>query len=154
MRPAATTSYIASFGSFGLLNTVPDISNGPFYRNSSTRMDDFRDGTTHTFIVGERPAMFAKAPWAGVMQSGTVRTTPGAPVYVSILQLAPTMSLSRVNKIGLNSPYSEPYDFFSPHTGVVYFLFADGSVRGLSSDIDIQLLRSLSTISTGDASHE
>ncbi len=154
MRPAATTSYIASFGSMGLLNTVPDISNGPFYRNSSTLLADFRDGTSHTFIVGERPAMFAKAPWAGVMQSGTVRTTPGAPVYVSILQLAPTMSLSRVNKIGLNSPYSEPYDFFSPHTGVVNFLFADGSVRALSSGIDLQLLRSLSTISGGDNSHE
>ncbi len=154
MRPAATTSYVASFGSQGLLNTEPGISNGAFYRNSSTLMADFRDGTSNTFIVGERPAMFAKAPWAGVMKNGTVRTTPGAQVYVSILQLAPTMCLSRVNKIGLNSPYSEPYDFFSPHSGVVMFLFADGSVRGLSKDTDMKILRALSTINGADVTAE
>lgn len=154
MRPAMTTSYVANFGSFGLLNTEPGKSNGPFFRNSSTLMADFRDGTSHTFLVGERPAMFAKAPWAGVMNNGTVRTTPGAPVYVSILELAPTMCLSRVNKISLNSPYSEPYDFFSPHSDVVFFLFADGSVRGLSQGIDIKVLRSLSTVSGGEITDE
>ena len=154
MRSAVTTSYVASFGSSGLLNTEPGKANGAFFRNSSTLMSDFGDGTSQTFIVGERPGMFAKAPWAGVMNNGTVRTTPGAPVYVSILELAPTMSLSRVNKISLNSPYSEPYDFYSPHAGVVFFLFADGSVRGLSPGIDTKVLRALSTISGGEVAGE
>lgn len=150
MRPAATTSYVASFGAFGLLNTEPGISNGVFYRNSGTKVKDIIDGTSQTFAIGERPAMFAKAPWAGAMTNGTVRTTPGAPVYISIFELAPTMCLSRVNKISLNSPYSEPYDFFSPHTQVVYFLFADGSVRGLAQGMDLSVTQSLSTISGGE----
>jgi prepilin-type N-terminal cleavage/methylation domain-containing protein/prepilin-type processing-associated H-X9-DG protein len=155
MRPAATTSYVASFGKSGLLNTEPGISSGAFYRNSSTQLiGDFEDGTSNTFIVGERPAMFAKAPWAGVMSNGTVRTTPGAPVYISILQLAPAMCLSRVHELGLNSPYSEPYDFFSPHSDVVNFLFADGSVRGLSKDTDIRILRAMSTIRGGESTAE
>ncbi len=154
MRPAATTSYVASFGTFGLLNTEPGKSNGAFYRNSSTRIEDIDDGSTNTLAIGERPAMFAKAPWAGAMSNGTVRTTPGAPVYVSILQLAPAMCLSRINKISLNSPYSEPYDFFSPHSSVVYFLFADGSVRGLSQGMDIKILRSMATIDGKDVAHE
>ena len=150
MREAYTTSYVASFGSMGLLNTQPDRSNGLFYRNSSTRIADIGDGASHTLAIGERPAMFAKAPWAGVMNNGTVRTTPGAPVYTSILELAPTMCLSRVNKSTLNSPYSEPYDFFSPHVDVVYFLYADGSVHGLSKGVDTGILRALATISGGE----
>ena len=150
MPKAWTTSYVACFGSQGLLNTVPDKSNGMFYRNSGTRIEDIDDGTSHTLAIGERPAMFAKAPWIGAMNNGTVRTTPGAPVYTSIYELAPTMCLSRVNKIGLNSPYSEPYDFFSPHGNIVYFLYADGSVHGLSSSTDLKVLRALATIDRGE----
>ena len=151
MRTAATTSYVASFGKEGLLNTEPDKSNGMFYRNSGVRMSDVKDGVSHTLAIGERPAMFAKAPWAGAMSGGTVRTTPGAPVYISISELAPVMCLSRVNKASLNSPFSEPYDFFSPHVGVVYFLFVDGSVRGLSSGMDIGVLRAMATRNGGEA---
>lgn len=150
MRPAATTSYVASFGKSGLLNTEPGTSSGVFARNSSTRMNDITDGTSNTLAIGERPAAFAKAPWAGVMTNGTVRTTPGAPVYVSIFELAPTMSLARINKTSLNSPYSEPYDFFSPHTNIVFFLFADGSVRGLAQGMDVTVTQSLATISGGE----
>lgn len=145
MRPAATTSYVASFGVGGLLNTEPGISNGVFYRNSGTKLRDITDGTSQTLAIGERPALFAKAPWAGAMENGTVRTTPGAPVFISILELAPTMCLSRVNKASINSPYSEPYDFFSPHVQVAYFLFADGSVHGLSQAMEITTLRALAT---------
>lgn len=147
MRPAATTSYVASFGKFGLLNTNPETSNGLFFRNSGVRMKDLSDGSTHTLAVGERPAMFAKAPWSGVMNNGTVRTTPGAPVYISSMDLSPVMCLSRVNKISLNSAYSEPYDFFSPHVTIVYFLYADGSVHGLAQGMDVTLLQGLASIS-------
>lgn len=154
MRAAATTSYVASFGVGGLLNTEPGTSNGPFYRNSGTRIADIEDGASHTFLIGERPALFAKAPWAGVMTDGTVRTTPGAPVYVSIYELAPTMCLSRVNKISVNSPYCEPYDFFSPHGDVAYYLFADGSVRSLSKGMDVHILRAMATIRSADNTHD
>lgn len=150
MRPAASTSYVASFGAFGLVSTEPGISNGVFYRNSATQVKDITDGTSQTFAIGERPAAFAKAPWAGVMTNGTVRTTPGAPVHISILELAPTMTLARVNKTSLNGTFSEPYDFFSPHEHVVYFLFADGSVRGLAEGMDITVTQSLATISGGE----
>lgn len=150
MRPAATTSYVASFGAFGLVSTEPGISNGVFYRNSATQIKDITDGTSQTLAIGERPAVFAKAPWAGVMTNGTVRTTPGAPVHISILELAPTMTLARVNKTSLNGTFSEPYDFFSPHEQIVYFLFADGSVRGLAEGMDITVTQALATRSGGE----
>ncbi len=150
LAAAATNSYAACFGAGGLPNTQPDVSNGPFFRNSRTRATDITDGTSNTFMVGERAALLAKAPWAGVMTGGTVRTTPGAPVYNSIIELAPVMAIARIGNKTLNSPYSEPYDFFSPHGQVVQFVFADGSVHPLSNAVNLPVLQALATISGGE----
>jgi prepilin-type N-terminal cleavage/methylation domain-containing protein len=140
-----TTSYAACFGSFGFINTEPDLGTGIFHRNSRIRMADITDGTSTTIAVGERAALFTKAPWLGVISEGTVRTTPGAPVYTSVIEGAPAMALARMGNRTLNSPWSEPYDFYSPHTQTIYFLFADGSVRGLSASTDHDLLHALAT---------
>jgi prepilin-type N-terminal cleavage/methylation domain-containing protein len=150
LAAAATNSYAACFGFGGLPNTQPDSGNGVFYRNSHTRVTDITDGTSTTLLVGERGALLAQGPWAGVMTGGTIRTTPGAPVYSSMVELAPVMVLARVGNKTLNSPYSEPYDFFSPHSPVVQFLFADGSVHALSSGTDLTVLQGLATISGGE----
>jgi prepilin-type N-terminal cleavage/methylation domain-containing protein len=150
LAAAATNSYAACYGSGGLLNTDPDHGNGAFSRNSHTRVTDITDGTSSTMLVGERAALFARGPWAGVMTGGTIRTTPGAPVYSSLYELAPAMVMARVGTKALNSPYSEPYDFFSPHGPVGHFLFADGSVHLLSSATDLTILQGLATISGGE----
>jgi prepilin-type processing-associated H-X9-DG protein len=55
------------------------------------------------------------------------------------------MVLARMRYRPLNGPWSEPYDFFSPHKGQVFFLFADGSVRGLNDAMDQVVMVSLST---------
>jgi len=146
----AATSYAACFGSFGLINTDPDLGNGLFQRNSHVRIGDITDGTSTTIAVGERAALFARTPWVGVITPGTVRTTPGAPVYTSTIEGAPAMALARMGNRTLNSRWSEPYDFFSPHPQVVYFLFADGSVRGLSESTDHDLLHAMATRGEGE----
>lgn len=150
MGQAHTTSYAACFGSFGLINTDPDFGNGLFQRNSRVRLRDIVDGQSTTIAVGERAALFAKAPWAGVISGGTVRTTPGAPVFTSTVELAPAMALSRMGNRSLNSPFSEPYDFFSGHADIAYFLFADGSVRSLTGSTDQSLLHAMATRADGE----
>src|SRR5262249_58764008 len=103
------------------------------------------DGTSSTLAVGERASLFVKAPWAGVMMGGTVRTTPGAPVYTAMVHPAEPMAMARVGNKPFNSPDSEPYDFFSPHTRAVQFVFADGSVRRLASSDNAEVMKALGT---------
>jgi len=147
---AHTTSYAACFGSYGLINTDPDWGNGLFQRNSHVRLAEITDGTSQTIAVGERAALFAKTPWAGVMSPGTVRTTPGAPVYTSTVELAPAMALARIGNRTINSRWCEPYDYFSGHPSVANFLFADGAVRPLSSTVDREVLHALATRADSD----
>jgi prepilin-type processing-associated H-X9-DG protein len=146
LADAATNSYAGCYGALGLMNDDPDSGTGTLYRNSRVRLDtDIPDGTSTTILVGERAAAFAQSPWAGVMTGGTCRTTPGAPVYNSMIELAPPMVLARAGNKNLNSFLSEPYDFFSMHGSVVDFLFADGSVHALSIRIDPTVLQALAT---------
>lgn len=145
LATAATNSYAACYGAEGLILTQPGSGNGIFYRNSFTRMAEITDGLSNTIAIGERGALFAQSPWAGVFTHGTLRTTPGAPVYVAQVHVPPDMVMARIGRKPLNSPYSEPYDFFSPHEQLVQFLFADGSVHSLKTSISIRTLQALAT---------
>ena len=149
---AATNSYAACYGSTGvLLDLKPDEANGVFYRNSRVRIADVTDGTSSTLAIGERAAIFTQTPWAGVMGTGTARITPGAPVYTAAVMPAPTMVLARVYWKALNDPYSEAFDFFSPHSNVIQFVFADGAVHPLNLSIDPAVLQNLATRASGEA---
>jgi prepilin-type N-terminal cleavage/methylation domain-containing protein len=148
--PAATNSYAACFGANGLLDTNPDVGDGIFYRNSTTRIADVYDGTSNTLAIGERAALFAQAPWAGVMTGGTVRTTLGAPVFLSVIEPAQAMPLAQVFNHPLNDGSSEPFDFFSAHPGVLPVVFADGSVHGLATSTSLITLQALATRAGGE----
>lgn len=128
-----------------MINTEPDTGNGMFFRNSRVRLTDVLDGTSSTLAIGERAALFTKSSWAGVMTGGTIRTTPGAPVFNALYELAPTMVLARIGNRRLNDPTSEPYDFFSPHPSLVQFVFVDGSVHALPTSTAVSVLQALAT---------
>jgi type II secretory pathway pseudopilin PulG len=146
-----TNSYAACYGAYPLLLDVnPDKGNGLMQRNTRFVMSDVTDGASNTIAIGERPAMFAYTPWAGVMSGCAVSTTPGAPVYTTVMEAPPTQVMARVPNRALFDPNSEPYDFFSPHGTVVHFVFADGSVHALTSQTTVPVLQALATINGGE----
>jgi hypothetical protein len=148
MTQAATNSYAACYGQGIPVQEAPN--DGIFYCNSRTLVKDVTDGLSSTLAIGERAALFAQTPWAGAISRAGCWTTPGAPVYYTIVEPAPTLAMARIGRKTLNDPYSEPYDFFSPHGTVVQFAFADASVHGLSSAVSPAVLQALATMASED----
>jgi prepilin-type N-terminal cleavage/methylation domain-containing protein/prepilin-type processing-associated H-X9-DG protein len=148
---AATNSYAASYGPGGNQFLQPKAGSGMFVANGKLEFRNIGDGLSNTIAISERPALFVKTPWAGVLDQGTVRTTPGAPVFNSAVHPAQSMTIARFNSKPINDPWSEPYDFFSPHTGTINVLFGDGSVRHVAFSTPMPVLRALSTRDGGEA---
>ena len=59
---AATNSYVACFGAYGLINTDPDKGNGLFQRNSHIRLAQITDGLSQTAAVGNAPRCSPRPP--------------------------------------------------------------------------------------------
>jgi type II secretory pathway pseudopilin PulG len=146
---AATSSYAASFGT-GDIASQPDQGNGVFYRNSKVQIGDIGDGSSNTLAVGERGALLARTPWAGAVNGGTARITPGAPTTSTAVGAAPVLPLAHVGSHALNAPDVGPDDFFTPHPVSALFAFADGSVRPVSRDVSLTVLQALATRSGGE----
>jgi hypothetical protein len=149
---AATNSYAANYGYGFDIGEAPAWGNGVFYRNSKTRIKDITDGTSTTLAIGERGALLVRTPWAGAINGGTVTTTPGAPVNGNMMEEAPVQVMASANgSTPLNHPNSNPYLFFSPHSNIVIFAFADGSVQPLASTVNPSILAALATRSGSES---
>ena len=149
---AATNSYAACHGVGVDLDEELDDFNGMFSRNSRVRFADVTDGTSSTLTIGERGAFFTQAAWAGAVDFGTTRITPGAPVAnLSAIEDAPTQVLAHIDVETINDRRGDEEDFFTPHTGVAMFLFVDGSVRSVSIATPLSMLQAIATRDGGEA---
>jgi prepilin-type N-terminal cleavage/methylation domain-containing protein/prepilin-type processing-associated H-X9-DG protein len=147
---AATNSYAGCHGYNEPIGETPYKGSGIFYRNSSIRLNEIRDGTSTTLAIGERAALFCPVPWAGAISMGTVRTNPDSPSFVAAVEEAPLMTTARTSDVPLNDYYSLPYDYYSPHPLAGMFLFADGSVRALSFTISLDVWAAIATRAGGE----
>jgi prepilin-type N-terminal cleavage/methylation domain-containing protein len=149
LAQAATNSYAACYGSYAPIGELPDDGTGLFFRNSKVRLADVSDGASNTVAIGERGALFLRTPWAGAVSMASVRTTDGAPVYGSFLEESPVQVMATF-EVQLNSLYSTPYTFFSPHPNAGFFVYADGSVRPISFQTSLEVLTALATRAGGE----
>lgn len=144
-----TANYIAAFGTEELdgcenaRGTAPVAANGQcrgdgmFYHNSKVRMRDLTDGTTNTFMVGERRTdaeLGWYSTWPGMVAEGEE-------AFQRILGSADHVP---------NDPVGHLDDFSSNHVGGAQFVLGDGSVRFISENIDHGLYQSLATIQGGE----
>jgi prepilin-type processing-associated H-X9-DG protein len=126
------------------------------------RMANITDGTSNTIIVGERhtrpgwtpagrsnnPAeAYARGPfWADSFNL----YTKGAAYRSSATLLEDYVACSQAIDPTGTSDNRCKYGWGSFHPGTLNWLFADGSVHGLSRNIDMQIFQALSTIAGGE----
>ena len=135
-----TANYIGSFGPEEMedCETLAGTgqqcaSSGSFYHNSNVRFRDFLDGTSNTYICGERRTVAElgwHSTWGGVIPGGRE-------AFAGILGGADHTP---------NHPLAHFDDFSSSHGGGAHFLFADGNVRFVTENIDTGVYQSLSTL--------
>ena len=135
---AAPTSYAACCGS-DAADTRDATGDGVFFRNSQIRIADIVDGTSQTFLIGERAWANANGAWAGAIPSGVIRrgtSNPCQPNMAGAWYPSSSLALAHAH---LNNAMVDPDgsagmdDFSSMHFGGSFFAFADGSVHFIRS---------------------
>jgi prepilin-type processing-associated H-X9-DG protein len=130
----------------------PNGPTGVLFRNSDTRMKDLRDGSTYTFLVGERVCGKAnqECKWEGTAY------WPGSPGPVSYeLSCWAGLMTAAVDVYFEDHPKciqminGHAYGFSSRHPGGVQLALCDGSVRWVTEGVQKETLVSLMEIQDG-----
>jgi prepilin-type N-terminal cleavage/methylation domain-containing protein/prepilin-type processing-associated H-X9-DG protein len=144
----------------------PGLSrDGIFWIGSSVLIGDITDGTSNTFLFGERyhrdpefdlrqPVVLSGvAPITQLGKWGFVAGTPGIMVNVTLHSAAP---INYRVPTGGNAPalLDRAAAFGSGHSGGANFAYADGSVHFLSERTPPLMLQALSTRSGGELTSE
>lgn len=120
------TNYLGCMGLFG---DVPVEKSqqylGAIYTRSKTRISQIEDGTTHTLLIGEAVGEQVR----GQLQYSYSWMGCGA--------------MPLVEGIGDTTLWN---NFSSNHSGIVNFAYADGSVHGVETNVDEQVLLALGGI--------
>lgn len=150
------SNYPSVFGE-NTMNTT-QIGNGIFWRNSKTGFRDIRDGSTNTFLVGERATIFSGVESNGVAVFGVNENQVSTSVYRGSLYVSG--SANQPINGGTTAPDS--YDkavernrgFSSHHPGGTHFVSAGGDVRFVSENIDETTYRNLANRKDGASVNE
>jgi prepilin-type processing-associated H-X9-DG protein len=121
---------------------VPDeancANNGIFFANSQISTKNITDGTSSTFLIGERDQYCLAATWIGV------RNPPGPDMWSSNWALGHTRDKPNSACTGFHADTDGDNmcteGFSSPHPGGVFFAFCDGSVHFIRDDISSDAL--------------
>jgi prepilin-type N-terminal cleavage/methylation domain-containing protein/prepilin-type processing-associated H-X9-DG protein len=141
----AHANYVGVFGT-NEIEPDPSFGNGVLFRNSKTRIADITDGTSSTFIVGERSSNIALATWTGSVTNAEV------PLQSDPSQTeGPQLLILGRGDHAPNSPSAHIDDFYSRHSQGVNCLFADGSVRIIGNSIAIPIWQGIQTRGGGEA---
>jgi prepilin-type processing-associated H-X9-DG protein/prepilin-type N-terminal cleavage/methylation domain-containing protein len=143
----ASANYAAVYGnedpSTGISDPA-DTAEGCFFRNSKIGIKDIPDGTSTTFLVGERSVNMGPVTWVGAVTGAQIYTAGFGPV-----EDGPGMTLGQVKRPP-GAGNQEVNEYSSRHTGGANFLFADGHVAFINGGIDPTIYKALATRSGGE----
>ncbi len=132
------------------------FADGPFYRNSKTRIADVRDGLTFTVFVGEHSPILSDKTWVGVVPGAAVCPQPR--FAFAGCDFAATLILSHSGpspgeEFIIHPPNSKAChvcQMYAEHPGGSNVLLGDGSVRFIKETINQLTWAGLATCKGGE----
>ena len=137
------------------------VADGPFFRNSKTRMSQITDGTTQTIFLGEHSSRLSDKTWVGVVPGASIHPHFSSPENGS--DGAATMVLVHMGPSGgeedeAGFPIIHPVNFptfhvgqmYAEHTGGGNICMGDGSVHFFNENIDLITYAELSSMNEGE----
>ncbi len=144
---AARANYIGNFGSDAV--GAGTKGNGLFYVNSHLGMRDVTDGTSNSFLAGERNMALGQATWVGVHWGESMSGTQYDPANLSKFSVD-TLVLGSMHT--RPNPRPDSRAFGSRHVGGCNMSRIDGSVSFVANLIDLAAWKALATIQGGEVS--
>ena len=156
-----TNIYSSTTKSISINGDVSRVADGPFYRNSKTKMSEVRDGTTNSIFLGEHSSRLSDKTWVGVVPGATVHPKfdspengPDGAATLVLYHMGP--SGGEVDMAGF--PIIHPVNFPTYHVGQMYsehpgggnVCMGDGSVHFVSETVGLLVWAELSSIAEGE----
>ncbi len=139
------------------------VADGPFYRNSKTKLKDITDGLTNTIFLGEHSSALSDKTWVGVVPGAFSHPLIASPENGS--DAGATLVLVHAGPSGgeldiTGFPIIHPVNYPTYHVGQMFaehsqggnVALGDGSVRFVTDDVDLILWAEYSSIAEGEIS--
>ncbi len=143
----AASNYVAMYGT-----TEPGVDgDGIFFRNSKIGLRQITDGSSHTIAIGERAHQLGEATWAGSVTNAILFPEDINTLGQPHTEHSSGMILGHAGEgIGPGASGGDVNQFYSLHGAGANFLFADGHVTFLQSDMDYTTYRAMATRAAGE----
>ncbi len=135
----------------------PHVIDGPFFRNSRTRVAAVTDGLSQTVFVGEKSSILCDSTWVGVVPFACTPPRPRWPSdpnsggnLVAAHSGPDIRDHPNVIIHAPNHPFGHTDEMFAEHPGGANILMGDGSVRFVSESIYPLTWVAYSTIAGGE----
>ncbi|MBS0260332.1 MAG: DUF1559 domain-containing protein [Planctomycetes bacterium] len=159
LYPGAMGDYAANGGQFAGSIVDNPLCNGAMCQANSqvsgsqivsttsrTKMRDFTDGTSQTFLVGEKHAPVTRWGQSGPTWGDGAIFNGDYPRNYNRIAGLPKFNLGQ-GPNDLSGPFH--CKFGSDHIGICQFLFTDGHVASLNNSVDLDLLNRLAVRNDG-----
>ncbi len=153
--------YSATTTEINIHGDVSRVADGPFYRNSKTRMADVTDGTTNTIFLGEHSSRLSDKTWVGVVPGATVHPRfsspengPDGATTLVLVHAGPSGGELDITGFPIIHPVNFPTyhvgQMYAEHTGGGNVTMGDGSVQFFAETGDLITFAELSSMNEGE----